>query len=95
MRQNKRQPSINAQASMDQNLEAALKLFPVNSSKNEGDSGIGDTNGTDFGENGIDQFLIEVAANGFLVTTLYEDGSSPRLIFDDFNEVLSHLKLSF
>lgn len=86
-----RKNSIRAQASSEMNTEAAVKLLPLTSSKDENDLEFKDGDGgPDPGF--VNCITIDVAENGYCVTTVYVDMPPERYVVTDFADVLKILK---
>lgn len=66
-------------------------MFPVISQRTE-DKGPIDKDGDDGDTTDVSTFLIEVALNGYMLTTTLEDGTEEKSVHTDFDEVLSAIR---
>lgn len=83
-----------AQASLEQSTEAAIKLLPLNSSKNKlSDKEPIDKDGSDDMQL-VRSYYVEVALNGYFVTVVFDDDFTPdlRYVVTHMDEVVEILK---
>lgn len=69
-----------------------MKLIQAEAVKLD-DPELKDKDGSD-DENDLTQVVIEFAANGYMVTWSYEDGSEKKAIYNDFNDALADIRTS-
>lgn len=46
------------------------------------------------GDNGVTQYVIDVATNGYVLTMILDDGGEVKSVFEDFDKLLNELRSS-